>query len=97
MVGSRRWQATTSTYERRSEKENEKMFKRTSARLTNRDDPLKHRCFLDYIAEAVKRVVTMNLCVNLASKKSLNLESPNQPSSQESNASLWVVEFLAIL
>lgn len=31
------------------------MFKRTSARLTNRDDPLKHRCFLDYNAEAVKR------------------------------------------
>lgn len=51
------------------------MFKRTSARLTNHDDPLKHRCFLDYNVEAVKRTSRCydDFVRKLGLEKSLNL------------------------
>jgi hypothetical protein len=43
-------EVATYTRKRRNEEENEKKNERTSARLTNRDDPLKHRRVLDYEA-----------------------------------------------
>jgi hypothetical protein len=59
--------------EETEEEENEKNIERTSARLTNRDDPLKHRRFPITRRRNAPRVVSRNLCVNLASKSAENL------------------------